>query len=245
MSHGRYFIGTSGWIYQHWRGVFYPTELSQKDWFQHYARHFATVEINYSFYRLPSEDAFDQWRQQAPPGFVYALKANRYLSHVKRLKDAEEPLERFLTRARRLGDCLGPILYQLPPGWNVNLERLEAFARLLPADLIHVFEFRDPSWLIEPVFDLLSRHNLAFCIMSMPGIQCPVLATSKVVYVRMHGSRILYGSRYSRSELAEWASYLQHFLAEGRDVYVYFNNDALGFAVENAVELREMLEVGR
>jgi len=245
LTDGRYFIGTSGWIYRHWQGVFYPRALPQRCWFEHYARHFGTVEINYSFYRLPSEDAFDQWREQAPAGFVYAVKANRYLTHVKRLKDAKEPLERFLGRVRRLGDRLGPILYQLPPGWNVNLDRLEAFARLLPQELIHVFEFRDPSWLVEPVFDLLARHNLSFCVMSMPGMECPIRATSRVVYVRMHGSGVLYGGKYSRAELAGWADHARRFLAEGRDVYVYFNNDAWGFAVENALELRAMLEGGR
>ncbi len=242
MAVGRCFIGTSGWIYSHWRQVFYPADLPQSRWFEHYVQHFGTVEINYSFYRLPSERAFDRWREEAPTGFIYAVKANRYLTHVKRLKDAAEPLERFLSRARRLRDRLGPILWQLPPRWHVNLERLETFVRLLPRDLVHVFEFRDVSWFVEPVFDLLTEHALSFCIMSMPGIDCPVRATSSVVYIRMHGSGLVYGGQYSPEELAGWAAHVRRFLAEGRDVYVYFNNDAFGFAVENALELRRMLE---
>jgi uncharacterized protein YecE (DUF72 family) len=245
LADGRCCIGTSGWIYRHWRQVFYPPGLPQNRWFEHYARHFSTVEINYSFYRLPSEKAFDRWREQAPAGFIYAVKANRYLTHVKRLKDAAEPLERFLSRARRLGDRLGPILWQLPPRWRVNLERLETFVRLLPKDLIHVFEFRDSSWFAEPVFDLLTEHELSFCIMSMPGMDCPIRATSNVVYIRMHGSGLVYGGRYNHSELTEWAAHVRRFLADGRDVYVYFNNDAFGFAVENALELRQMLEEAR
>ena len=241
MRGGRWRVGTSGWVYPHWRGPFYPKDLPQKRWFDHYARHFDTVEINNTFYRLPSEQVFDAWREQAPAGFTYAVKASRFLTHVKRLRDPEEPLERFLSRARRLGEHLGPILYQFPPNWKVNLDRLAAFARLLPQDLTHVFEFRNPSWFSAPVFALMEEHNVAFCIMSLHGVECPVRATSPVVYIRMHGSGAVYGGRYDDTELAEWAAIVRRFLNEGRDVYVYFNNDAFGFAVENAMTLRQML----
>jgi len=234
-------IGTSGWVYPHWRGVFYPEDLPQARWFEHYARHFPTVEINYSFYRLPTEGSFDRWREQSPAGFVYAVKANRYLTHIKRLKDCQEPLERFLSRARRLGDKLGPILYQLPPRWKANPERLEEFAHLLPKDLIHVFEFRDERWFIEPVFQILQAHGLAFCIFDMPGLECPLRVTSDVVYIRFHGAGWLYAGRYSREMLATWAQRIAHFLSEGRRVYAYFNNDAFGHAVVNARELAGMI----
>jgi uncharacterized protein YecE (DUF72 family) len=234
-------IGTSGWVYRHWRGPFYPSDLPQKRWFEFYAQHFDTVEINNTFYRLPSEAAFDGWREQAPPGFVYALKASRFLTHVKRLKEPATPLENFLSRARRLGDHLGPILYQLPPNWHANLERLDKFLALLPHDLIHVLEFRDPSWLIEPVFELLTRHGVGFCIMSLPGVECPVRATAPTVYIRLHGAEQTYASRYSLDQLREWAEIIRGFLAEGRQVFVYFNNDAWGYAVENARELRDRL----
>ena len=234
-------IGTSGWVYPHWRGIFYPPDLPQSRWYTHYAKEFDTVEINYSFYRLPSEAAFDRWREQAPEGFLYAVKANRYLTHIKRLKDAAEPLERFLSRARRLGDKLGPILWQLPPRWRANPERLETFAALLPPDLTHAFEFRDPRWFVEPVRRILEQHGLAFCIFDMPGLPCPAWVTSDVVYLRFHGSGVVYGGRYGREGLQPWATRIREWLCEGQRVYAYFNNDAFGFAVEDARELRDLL----
>jgi len=237
-----YRIGTSGWVYPHWQGIFYPSDLPQSRWYDHYARHFDTVEINYSFYRLPSEAAFDRWHEQAPPGFVYAVKANRYLTHIKRLKDVAGPLARFLSRARRLGDSLGPILWQLPPRWKANPARLEAFAGLLPADLIHVFEFRDSRWFVKPVREILERFGLAFCIFDMVGVPCPAWVTSGVVYLRFHGSKIVYGGRYGQEGLRPWARRIQRWLVEGRTVYAYFNNDAFGHAVQDARDLRDLLD---
>ncbi|MBC7222951.1 MAG: DUF72 domain-containing protein [Anaerolineae bacterium] len=234
-------VGTSGWVYPHWRGVFYPPDLPQERWFAHYARHFDTVEINYSFYRLPPAEQFARWREQAPPGFLYAVKANRYLTHRKRLKDAEAPLARFLERARHLEGALGPILYQLPPRWQANPERLEAFARLLPGDLLHAFEFRDPRWFSEPVRQVLERHRLALCIFHAPEWPCPLWVTGPAVYLRFHGAGVLYGGRYRRDDLQVWAERIRAWLDEGHDVYAYFNNDALGHAVANAAELREMV----
>jgi uncharacterized protein YecE (DUF72 family) len=234
-------IGTSGWVYAHWRGVFYPPDLPQSRWYTYYAGHFDTVEINYSFYRLPSEGVFDRWRKQAPPGFVYAVKANRYLTHVKRLKDAAEPLERFLSRARRLGDGLGPILWQLPPRWRADPDRLEDFADLLPTELTHVFEFRDPRWFVQPVREVLEGHGLSFCIFDMPGLDCPSWVTNGVVYLRFHGSQVVYGGRYGRERLQPWAERVWGWLAEGRAVYAYFNNDAFGYAIEDAQALRGLL----
>lgn len=238
---GQCLIGTSGWVYPHWRGIFYPPSLPQSRWFEHYSQHFSTVEINYSFYRLPSEEAFRRWRKKSPEGFIYAVKANRYITHVKRLKDAAEPLARFLGRARLLEDKLGPILYQLPPRWRANPERLISFAELLPPDLSHVFEFRDPRWFIQPVFQILKTHNLSFCIYSMPGIDCPLWVTSELVYIRFHGSLVLYGGSYSHEELASWAGLAKDFLAHGDRVHAHFNNDAFGNAVRNAQELRALI----
>lgn len=234
-------VGTSGWVYPHWRGVFYPLQLPQRRWLGHYARHFDTVEINASFYRLPSEEAFDAWREQAPAGFLYAVKANRYLTHVKRLKEAAEPLGRFLARARRLGPHLGPVLWQLPPRWRPNLERLASFVALLPGDVTHVFEFRDPRWFVEPVRQVLERHRLTFCIFDMPGLECPAWITSQVVYLRFHGSGTLYGGRYGAQGLAPWVERIARWLDQGLTVFAYFNNDAFGNAVEDARTLREMV----
>ncbi len=237
-------IGTSGWVYPHWRGVFYPPALPQSRWHHHYAKHFDTVEINYSFYRLPSPEAFDRWREQAPSGFVYAVKANRFITHVKRLKDAAEPLERFLTCARRLGDKLGPVLWQLPPRWRANPERLEAFTALLPADLTHVFEFRDARWFIQPVRDILERFGLTFCVFDMRGLSCPAWVTSDVVYLRFHGAEAVYGGRYGHDGLQPWADRIREWLAEGRTVYAYFNNDAFGNAVDDAQTLQTLIADG-
>jgi len=235
-------IGTSGWAYPHWRGVFYPAGLPQSRWFEHYASQFDTVEINNTFYQLPEATTFEQWARQAPPGFLYSVKANRFLTHVKRLKDCARPVEKFLSRVCCLGDHLGPILYQLPPRWRANPERLEEFAANLPADLLHVFEFRDESWFAEPVREVLTRHSLSFCIVSMPELQCPLWVAGPAVYIRFHGSGALYAGRYSREELAAWAATIHDMVGRGYDVYAYFNNDAWGHAVINARELRDMVE---
>ena len=236
-------VGTSGWVYPHWQGLFYPPDLPQTRWFAAYARHFDTVEINTSFYRLPAEGTFDRWREQAPAGFVYAVKANRYLTHVKRLKDAAEGLERFLSRARRLGDRLGPVLWQLPPHWGADPARLAAFAALLPHDLAHAFEFRDPRWLVGPVQEVLERFGLALCIFDMPGLACPTWITGRIVYLRFHGHDQVYGGRYGPERLRPWAGRIRDWLAAGRTVYAYFNNDAMGNAVEDARTLQGLLNI--
>lgn len=234
-------IGTSGWVYPHWQGVFYPPDLQQSFWYHHYAKHFGTVEINYSFYRLPSEESFKRWREQAPSGFRYAVKANRYLTHFKRLKDVTEPLEQFLSRVRLLGEKLGPILWQLPPNWRPNLERLEAFAYLLPDDMIHVFEFRDPRWFVLPVREILERFGLTFCIFDMPDVCCPTWVTASTVYLRFHGSGLVYGGQYGGEGLRLWVDHIQRWLSEGHCIYAYFNNDAFGYAVEDARVLKNLL----
>ncbi len=235
-------IGTSGWVYPHWREVFYPPNLPQKAWFAHYARYFDTVEINNTFYRLPAERTFDAWREQAPAGFVYAVKASRYITHVRRLRDCAEPLARFLDRARRLGPHLGPILYQLPPRWKPNIERLAQFVALLPSDLVHVFEFRDPRWFTSQVLDLLREHGMTFCIFHMPDLETPREVTSDTVYVRLHGAGDLYMGSYPDDILRKWAEQIRAWREVGHTVYVYFNNDAFGNAVRNALTLKRFLE---
>jgi uncharacterized protein YecE (DUF72 family) len=207
-------IGTSGWVYAHWRGLLYPPELKQAEWFGVFARHFDTVEINNSFYRLPSEAAFDAWREQAPKGFLYAVKASRFLTHFKKLKEPEEPLKLFFDRAQRLGDRLGPVLYQLPPRWKLNLPRFEAFLAALPRGYDHVVEFRDQSWLVVPA-----------------------TVTATPVYVRFHGASSQ-GGDYPHHELETWAHRISEWRGQGLDVYVYFNNDWGGFALKNAVALK-------
>ena len=162
-------IGCSGWNYKHWRERFYPKGLPQRRWFEYYAEHFDTVEINNSFYRLPPAETFRKWRDQAPPGFCYAVKANRFLTQAKKLKNCEEPLERMMAPFRALSPALGPILYQLPPSLRFNPERLERFLELVPKDVTNVFEFRDRSWYVPETFALLERHGAAFCVHDMTG----------------------------------------------------------------------------
>ncbi len=206
-------IGTSGWVYNHWREVFYPKGLPQRAWFAHYAAEFNTVEINNSFYRLPTEAMFDNWRRQAPPGFLYAVKASRYLTHVKRLIDPREPLQAFIERADHLGPTLGPILYQLPPRWGANLPRLEEFLSILPKGYTHVVEFRDQSWLIEDVFKLLERYQVAHCIHDMRPLQVPLRVTAHAVYIRFHGDPD-HAGEYQPDTLKLWAKRITDWQSE-------------------------------
>lgn len=239
-----YFIGTSGWHYEHWRGNFYPSDLAKTKWLDFYAAHFKTVELNNSFYRLPSEQAFAGWYRSSPSGFVFAVKVSRFITHIKRLREAEEPLQNFLSRASFLQEKLGPLLYQLPPGMkrsDRNERTLEAFLQILPKDYQHVFEFRDESWLDSGIFRLLERHNAALCVFDMPGFTCPVRATADFAYFRFHGSTGLYWSCYSHEELRTWAMKIREIGGDLRAVYVYFNNDAEAYAVHNALTLAQFL----
>jgi uncharacterized protein YecE (DUF72 family) len=234
----RIHIGCSGWNYTHWRGLFYLEESRQEGWFTRYASVFDTVEINNTFYRLPEAETFAAWRAQAPDGFLYAVKANRYLTHLKKLKDAEEPLEKFFERVRRLEDHLGPILYQLPPRWRLNLQRLESFLDLLPSDLTHVLEFRDQSWIVEDVFQLLRERNVSFCAHDMPGLEVPRRAEGPIAYVRLHGTEGRYRGGYQEPALRSWLGWIREQSRGGREVYVYFNNDIDAQAVRDARRLK-------
>ena len=234
-------IGCSGWIYRHWRDVFYPAKLAQRLWFAHYAATFDTVELNTSFYHLPKADTFAKWRDQAPSGFRYAVKAPRFITHIKKLKDCAEPVGEFLRRARNLGPALGPILYQLPPRWALNRERLEEFIALLPPDLDHVFEFREKSWLTEEVLALLDARGLSFCAHDMPELATPRWAVGPIAYVRFHGGEGKYWGRYRDETLLDWTDWIVGQARRGRDVWCYFNNDIGGHAVEDALTLRSMV----
>ena len=235
-------IGTSGWVYNHWRGLFYPPELRQEEWFSYYARDFDTVEINNSFYRLPSATAFDAWCEQAPPDFLYAVKASRFLTHLKKLKDPEEPLQRFFERAHHLKHVLGPVLYQLPPRWQLNLSRFEYFLDSLPQGYQHVVEFRDPSWLTEEVFGVMERYAVAHCIHDMRPLEVPLRVTAATVYVRFHGYPT-YGGDYEEATLESWAQHISDWHSQQFDVFVYFNNDIGGYAPKNAKTLNRLLSL--
>ena len=239
---GLYYVGTSGWHYDHWRYRFYPPELAKAKWLKFYASHFTTVELNNSFYRLPSEDAFTNWRDSSPANFAFAVKVSRFITHIKRLKNTQEAVETFLSRARILGEKLGPLLYQLPPNMHRDDGRLESFLSTLPQGMKHVFEFRHESWLDDRVFEILHKCNAGLCVFDMPSISCPLVATADFAYIRFHGSTGLYFSCYSDEELAGWAKRLADLAANLKEVYIYFNNDAEAFAVRNAITLRGYLQ---
>jgi uncharacterized protein YecE (DUF72 family) len=234
-------IGCSGWQYKHWRGDFYPVKLAQHRWLEYYAARFNTVEINSTFYRLPEASAFSKWQRQAPPGFVYAVKASRFLTHMKKLKDPEEPVDRFLQRARKLRAGLGPVLFQLPPRWPVNLERLATFLRTLPPRHRYVIEFRDPTWYSDEVNALLERHGVARCLHDMEGSASGKTAVGPFVYVRFHGVEKYSGS-YADRILDDWADWLAARIRAGVPVYGYFNNDTGGHAPRDAARLRARID---
>jgi uncharacterized protein YecE (DUF72 family) len=234
-------VGCSGWEYNHWRGSFYPHNIPRTRWFEHYTGIFDTVEINNTFYRLPEERTFARWAARAPAGFLYAVKASRFLTHMKKLKDPEEPLERLLGRMRPLAGHLGPILYQLPPGWKLDRARLEHFLQVLPTGLRHVLEFRDTSWYSEDVARLLEQYQVARCLHDMQGSATARERVGPFVYVRFHGSSGRYGGGYSEDRLHGWADWLHEQRTTGADVYAYFNNDVGGHAPRDAVMLRRFL----
>jgi uncharacterized protein YecE (DUF72 family) len=236
------YIGTSGWHYDDWRGRFYPEKMPKTKWLEFYARHFNTLELNNSFYRLPSEKAFITWHDSSPPGFIFAVKASRYITHIKRLKDCEEAVEKFILRVSLLKDKLGPVLYQLPASFQRDHDRLDSFLSILPRGFRHVIEFRHKSWFDEDVYDILRRNNTGFCVFDMPKLTSPLIATSGFAYIRFHGSGGLYSGRYGDEDLAEWAKKIKRLAANVGPVNIYFNNDVRGYAIDNARTLRNYLE---
>jgi uncharacterized protein YecE (DUF72 family) len=238
----KYYVGCSGWHYEHWRGLYYPGKLPKPKWLQFYARRFGTVELNNSFYRLPSEKAFTTWRESTPAGFVFAVKVSRFITHIRRLRNLDAAVETFLSRARVLGGKLGPLLYQLPPNMKRNDELLRNFLSSLPTEYKHLIEFRHESWIDDGVYDILRGHNIGLCVFDMPGFSCPLVATSDFAYVRFHGSEGLYSSSYSDEELSRWAQRIAGLAQDVKAVYIYFNNDAAAFAVKNAMTLKNLLD---
>lgn len=234
-------IGTSGWVYKHWKGVFYPEGLSSRDRLEYYNERFGTVEVNNSFYNLPKAATFENWADSTSDDFVFAVKASRYITHMKKLKDPKQAVSRFFSRVRHLGDKLGPVLFQLPPSWHVNVERLDSFLNSLSADYLYAFEFRDPSWFVREIYDVLSENGAALCIYDMEGDVSEKELTADFVYVRLHGPGKSYQGSYTDTQLGRWADELSSWAGQGRDIYCYFNNDPEGHAPRNALRLKEIL----
>jgi uncharacterized protein YecE (DUF72 family) len=238
-------VGTSGWQYDHWRGDFYPQKLAKSRWFAHYASVFSTVELNNSFYRQPKNETWQKWHDMAPSGFCFAVKANRFITHIKRFTDGEDPIERFLDGAERLKGHLGPVLFQAPPNFernDENLQRLDDFFALMPRRIRSVLEFRHTSWYDDETYALLRRRHVSFCIHDMTKLATPVLATGPIAYLRFHGSGARYGGSYSDEMLRDWAARIRALSHDVQSVWCYFNNDIGGHAPRNALALREMLE---
>jgi uncharacterized protein YecE (DUF72 family) len=234
-------VGTSGWHYKHWVGTFYPADLRPPKMLRWYAERFDTVEINNSFYRLPAVTAFEIWCRETTPGFCFAVKASRYITHNKKLTDPESANEKFITLVEKLGARLGPILFQLPPSWKVNVQRLEEFLSSLPRTHRYVFEFRNPTWNIPQVYEVLRRHNAAFCIYELAGFLSPMEITADFAYVRLHGPGNKYQGDYSEDTLRTWANKIEAWSRDLKHAFVYFDNDQAGFAAKNALELKQMV----
>jgi len=236
-------IGASGWNYAHWKGPFYPEDLDAAEQLRYYAARFGAVELNSTFYGLPGENTVRHWHEQTPGHFRFAFKASRYLTHMKKLKDPEEPLQRLLGALSGLGRKLGPLLVQLPPRWRVNTDRLRQFLRLLSEtapDVPAAFEFRDPSWLCDEVYGILGEHGKALCIYELDGFLSPREVTGPFVYIRLHGPDGKYQGSYSQQQLSGWAGAIHAWAEQGRDVWCFFDNDQDGHAAANAASLQQM-----
>lgn len=237
---GAVYVGTSGWHYQHWIGPFYPEKTRAEEMLAFYAQKFDVVELNNTFYRLPTKNAVAGWRDGSPKNFRFAMKGSRYLTHMKKLKDPEPGLEKFFERADLLKSKLGPIIFQLPPHWGFDGGRLRKFLEALPRRRRYAFEFRDPDWNRPEALGLLRRHNAAYCIFELAGFQSPLEITADFTYIRLHGPGEAYQGSYSDAALRGWARRIREWNV--KNAYVFFDNDQAGYAAKNALRLKEIVE---
>jgi uncharacterized protein YecE (DUF72 family) len=245
MTRGRCHIGTSGWSYKHWRGPFYPSAMGKgADQLRFYAERFESVEVNGTFYRLIEVDTFRRWREGTPAGFMFACKGSRYLTHMKRLKEAAQGVGRFFERVEALEEKLGPIVFQLPGRFRPDRERLVAFIDALPAAHRYAFEFRDPAWFLPEIFEALSKRDVALCLYEFAGLEAPLEVTASFVYIRLHGPDGAYQGSYSDAALRTWAKRIGAWAEQGLDVFCYFDNDQAGYAPQNALRLTQLIRSG-
>jgi uncharacterized protein YecE (DUF72 family) len=235
------YIGTSGWHYRHWRGPFYPEDLPAADQLKFYAGVFKTVEINNSFYQLPKQETLANWRDSTQSDFIFAVKASRYITHMKKLKEGDKTFQPLAEIVKVLEPKLGPILFQLPPKWGFNAGRLTEFVNALPRDYQYVFEFRDPSWFNRRAYDILKRSGAAFCIYELAGRLSPKEITADFVYVRLHGPKAAYQGQYDTRTLAGWAGAFSTWAGQGKQIFCYFDNDERGYAAQDALRLQQMI----
>ena len=236
------FIGTSGFSYPSWRGSFYPAKMPAREFLAYYSSRFQSLEINSTFYRLPLESTLARWRDLTPEGFVFAVKASRYITHIKRLGEPENTVGPFLDRVRSLGAKLGPVLLQLPAKFSFNGKVLASFCEALDKGFRYVFEFRDPGWFRQETCAILKRYGAAFCIYDFAGLRSPDAVTAGFVYIRLHGPlREPYRGAYADAFLEERAAAIRGWLDEGRAVYVFFDNTMQGDAARDALKLSRLL----
>jgi len=239
----RYWIGTSGWSYANWRGPFYPPGSEARDWLAFYAQHLRSVEINTTFYRLPRPAMLAAWHANTPPSFLFAIKAWRVITHFRRLRECDAALASFLGATAPLAEKAGPVLFQLPPRFARDAARLSDFLAQLPRGRRFTFEFRDPSWHDDSVYDVLAEHNAAFCPFELAALAAPRVVTADFIYLRLHGRTARYRGAYTQAALADWAAWLSENMAAGRDVYVFFDNtDEADHAVRDALRLERLLD---
>jgi uncharacterized protein YecE (DUF72 family) len=239
---GRIWIGTSGYVYRHWRkGVFYPSGLKLREELAYYAARFPTVELNNPFYRLPTPEMFVRWREVTPEGFRFAVKASRFITHIKRLQNVGDEVALFMERADLLGPKLGPVLFQLPPNQQLDLPRLEIFLQLLRTDRQWVMEFRHPSWHTADVYRVLTKYRVALCIPVGGGLHPDRITTAPFTYIRMHRGQEPAGG-FTPEELKLWSRQIQALAGAGKEVYLYFNNDWEGFAIRDALIIERLLD---
>ncbi len=240
-------IGTSGWSYDHWVDIVYPRRASSLERLDRYAERFGTVEVNFTYYRWPQDSTFTTWRERAPEGFLFSVKASRGITHFAKLRDPSQWLEKMGRGLEQLGDRMGVLLFQLPAAFPCDLERLESFLEELPDWYRSAIEFRHPSWDREEVYQLLEQYGVGYCVMSGAGLPCVLRATAHFVYVRLHGPdpHHLYGGSYSEEDMRWWAERIAEWEAQGRDVWAYFNNDWEGNAVRNAETLLKEVSLAK
>lgn len=241
MADGKIHIGTSGWHYAHWVGPFYPPGTRPADFLGLYAGRFGTVEINNAFYRLPEPATFARWRDATPRGFLFACKASRFITHMKKLRDPARSTARFFAAAAVLGDKLGPILFQLPPRWHADADRLAQFLEALPQGFRFAFEFRDRSWFAPGIRKLLAAHGAAQCIYDLDRRRSPVAVTADFVYLRLHGPDGPYRGTYDGRTLFGWTRRILAWRSAGLDVFCYFDNDENGYAAADALTLARLV----
>jgi len=235
-------IGCSGFNYAHWKGTFYPEGLAQRTWFEYYCGFFDAVELNVTFYRMPLPKTYEKWYAETPGGFAFAVKGSRFITHVKRLLDPREPLERFFEGALRLQHKLKVVLWQLPPSFRLEIRRLEEFLEnLKPYRVRNAFEFRNETWITDEVLAAMKRHNTTLCMADWPPFIDDLPVTADFIYLRRHGHEGSYATCYTQSELQALARRIGAHRKESKDVFVFFNNDASGYAPRNARELQAML----